>query len=235
MITEDGSQRVSPVVTDFNPTAAAISPALTSFISSLEFECICKILPILSFFCVTALYTVSPAFKTPEYTLKNASVPTKGSVAILNARDANGSSSDEFLTPSEPSESSFIPLIAGTSKGEGINSITASSIACTPLFLKAVPQVTSTISLARVCNLNPSIIFSIDNSPLFKYSSINSSFASAAVSTSCSCNSSDLDLRSSGISTVSNFIPLDSSSQIIAFILNRSTTPLKLSSDPMGT
>lgn len=35
-----------------------------------------------------------------------------------------------------------IPLIAGTSVGDGRYSMTASSIACTPLFLNAEPQVT---------------------------------------------------------------------------------------------
>ena len=40
---------VSPVVVTFNPTAAAISPVLTSSISSLWLACISKIRPILSF------------------------------------------------------------------------------------------------------------------------------------------------------------------------------------------
>ena len=55
VITLFKSDNVSPVVTFFKPTAAAISPALTSFISSLVFECICKILPILSFWDLRGL------------------------------------------------------------------------------------------------------------------------------------------------------------------------------------
>ena len=62
----EGSQRVSPVVTSFSPTAAAISPALTSLISSLEFECICKILPTLSFLPFVEFIIGEPAANTPE-------------------------------------------------------------------------------------------------------------------------------------------------------------------------
>ena len=43
------SHKVSPVVTSFKPITAAISPALTSEISSLLLACICNILPTLSF------------------------------------------------------------------------------------------------------------------------------------------------------------------------------------------
>ena len=39
-----------------------------------------------------------------------------------------------------------MPLTGGMSIGDGMNSMTASSIACTPLFLNAVPQSTGTIS-----------------------------------------------------------------------------------------
>jgi len=39
---------------------------------------------------------------------------------------------------------------------------------------------------------------------------------------------------SSGISAYVNFIPCEASSQKMAFILIRSTTPLKLSSAPIG-
>ena len=55
-----GSERVSPVVTFFNPIHAAMSPARTSLISSLLFECICTILPILSFSSLTVFTTPSP-------------------------------------------------------------------------------------------------------------------------------------------------------------------------------
>ena len=55
VIIESGVHNVCPVVTVFNPTAAAMSPALTSLTSSFELACISNILPILSFFIVVAL------------------------------------------------------------------------------------------------------------------------------------------------------------------------------------
>ena len=72
---------------------------------------------------------MSPDLRTPEYTLKKARVPTKGSVAIFKANAEKGSSSDDSLLPSVSSLSSNIHLIAGTSNGDGIKSITASNIA----------------------------------------------------------------------------------------------------------
>ena len=49
---------------------------------------------------------------------------------------------------SVPSSSS--PLMAGTSTGAGMYSITASSSACTPLFLNAEPHIVTTISPVSV-------------------------------------------------------------------------------------
>ena len=128
-----GSHNVSPVPTSFNPTAAAISPAYTLSISSLWFECINRILPILSFLSLFAFKIVEPASNVPEYTLKKQIFPTNGSVAILNAKAANGSLSDVFLSASLPSMST--PLISAISSGDGINSTTAFNSSCTPLFL----------------------------------------------------------------------------------------------------
>jgi hypothetical protein len=48
--------------------------------------------------------------------------------------------------------------MAGLSKGEGKNSITASNIAWIPLFLKADPQITGTISPLIVRVLRPVMI-----------------------------------------------------------------------------
>jgi len=42
-----------------------------------------------SFLPLIGLYTVSPFFKTPEYTRTNVSWPTKGSVISLNANEEN--------------------------------------------------------------------------------------------------------------------------------------------------
>ena len=52
-----GSHKVSPVVVSFNPTAAAISPAYTSVISSLVLACIWRIRPILSLLPLVELRT----------------------------------------------------------------------------------------------------------------------------------------------------------------------------------
>jgi len=89
------SQRVSPVVVFFKPTAAAISPEYATGISSLWLACIRRILPILSFWSLTELRQGVPAAILPEYTRKKQILPTNGSVAILNARAENGSSSEE--------------------------------------------------------------------------------------------------------------------------------------------
>eukprot|EP01139_Manchomonas_bermudensis_P003031 Amastigsp_a7038_3.p4 type:complete len:124 gc:universal Amastigsp_a7038_3:412-41(-) len=49
MTMASGSHRVSPVVTSFRPTQAAMSPARISLTSSRLFACICTIRPIRSF------------------------------------------------------------------------------------------------------------------------------------------------------------------------------------------
>jgi hypothetical protein len=67
-----------------------------------------------------------------------------------------------------------------------------------------------------------------------RYLFISSSLASAAASTIFSRHSSHRSQSSAGISPYSNFMPWDASSQMIAFILIRSTTPLKFSSAPIG-
>ena len=112
------SHKVSPVVTFFKPTAAAISPAYTFSISSLWFACICRILPILSFLSLLEFNTEEPDSNVPEYTLKKHNLPTNGSVAILKAKAANGSLSSVFLSTSFPSKST--PFICGISVGAGI-------------------------------------------------------------------------------------------------------------------
>ena len=48
MITCCGSHSVSPVVASFRPTAAAMSPARTSLISSRWLACICRMRPMRS-------------------------------------------------------------------------------------------------------------------------------------------------------------------------------------------
>src|SRR6266511_5032202 len=67
-------------------------------------------------------------------------VPTYGSSMILKASPANGSLSSGLRTTSLPFGS--MPLIGGTSSGDGRKSTTASSSGCTPLYLKAEPHST---------------------------------------------------------------------------------------------
>ena len=86
--------------------------------SSLWFECICKILPTLSFLSLLEFKTVDPVSNTPEYTLKKHNFPTNGSVAILKANAANGSLSEVLASVGSPSNVS--PLIWGMSSGDGI-------------------------------------------------------------------------------------------------------------------
>ena len=85
---------VSPVRVSRSPIAAAMSPQRTSSISSRLFACICSRRPTRSRLSFVALYTYEPLLRTPEYTRKNVSLPTNGSVAILNASPANGASSE---------------------------------------------------------------------------------------------------------------------------------------------
>ncbi|MNW06414.1 hypothetical protein D3C71_2028120 [compost metagenome] len=75
------------------PISAAMSPARTSLISARWLACICTMRPTRSFLPLTELSTASPELSTPEYTRMKVRVPTKGSLAILNASAANGSSS----------------------------------------------------------------------------------------------------------------------------------------------
>ena len=48
-----------------------------------------------------------------------------------------------------------MPLTGGTSAGDGMYSMTASSIACTPLFLKAEPHCTRQISVRMRARAQP--------------------------------------------------------------------------------
>ena len=57
--------------------------------------CICRMRPMRSRLSFTELYTVVPACTVPEYTRKKHSLPTNGSVAILNASAENGASSED--------------------------------------------------------------------------------------------------------------------------------------------
>ena len=106
-----------------------------------------------------------------------------------------------------------MPLTSGMSTGEGMNSMMASSSACTPLFLKAVPHMTSTISFLIERSRRPvRISASVSSSPS-RYLFISVSLASAAPSIIFRRYSAAWALSSSGISRYSNFIPWVSMSQ----------------------
>jgi len=111
------SHKVSAVVVFLSPTAAPISPEYISGISSLWFACIRSILPILSLTFFVEFKTYDPLFSVPEYTLKNVSLPTNGSVAILNAKAVNGSASEGCLNTVLPLGS--VHSIASISVGAG--------------------------------------------------------------------------------------------------------------------
>ncbi len=62
----DNQNRFGVGQLSYLPTAAAISPALTSLISSRVFACIWSKRPMRSRLPLTGLYTLSPLLRTPE-------------------------------------------------------------------------------------------------------------------------------------------------------------------------
>ena len=113
--------------------------------------------------------------------------------------------------------------------------MTASSMACTPLFLNALPQSMGTISLAMVRMRRPCLISSSVKGSPDRYFSSRVSLASAAFSTILSCHSWACACIAAGMSRYSKRTPWLASSQMMAFIFSRSTTPWNLSSAPIGT
>ena len=107
-----------------------------------------------------------------------------------------------------------VPLTAGISAGEGKYSITASNIACTPLFLKAEPQNTGTISLFNVRLRKPFLISSSVNLQFQDIYPLVLLMASAAASIISSRHIFDIPLSySSGISSFFKCHTFVSSSQ----------------------
>ena len=86
------------------------------------------------------------------------------------------------------------------STGDGMNSMTASSMRCTPLFLKAVPHSIGWISVAIVRVRMPSLISASVSSPDSRYLFISSSLDSAAASTMFSRHFCASATSSAGIS-----------------------------------
>ena len=122
------AQRVSPVLMSLKPTTAPISPAPRTGIWFCLLACIWKIREIRSLFSERVFRTYEPASSFPEYTRVKHNLPTKGSVAILNAKAEKGSSYEGFLETSS-SVLGFIPVMASMSKGDGKISITISNMA----------------------------------------------------------------------------------------------------------
>ncbi len=202
------SQRVSPVEVNLSPTADAISPEYTFSKSSLLFACICRIRPTRSFLFFVEFNIYEPVLNVPEYTLKNANLPTNGSAIILNANAENGSSSEDFLVTSLPFSS--IPFISGISVGAGIYSIIASNSFCTPLLRYADPHNTGMISTEIVALLKAAFnSCSVGSSPS-RYFSIRSSSVSQIASIIMLLYSSASSFISSGISVMEISSPLSS-------------------------
>ncbi len=106
-----------------------------------------------------------------------------------------------------------MPFTGGTSAGDGMYSMTASSIAWTPLFLNAEPHSMMQISTRIERSRRPALISSTVSSPVSRYLCISVSLASAAASTSFSRHSLHSSSMSAGISRYSNFMPSVLSSQ----------------------
>jgi len=113
--------------------------------------------------------------------------------------------------------------------------MTASRRFCTPLFLKADPQITGQIWILMVLFLIAERISSTVNSSPARYFSIRASSFPDNSSIIFSLYSTARSSSSAGISVTLNVAPRDSSSQIIAFISTRSITPVNVSSLPIGS
>ena len=86
-----------------------------------------------------------PDLTVPEYILINVKLPTKGSLATLNAKAENGALSSNFISTSS-SDPGLVPFIEPMSFGLGKKFTTASKSGWTPLFLNADPVRTGTKS-----------------------------------------------------------------------------------------
>ena len=88
--------KVSPVVTSFRPTAAAMSPARTSLISSRSLECICRMRPMRFFLALDRVVDRVAGLQHAGVDAEETSgCRRRGSVAILKASAANGASSSD--------------------------------------------------------------------------------------------------------------------------------------------
>ena len=162
-------------------------------------------------------------------------MPKKGCAAILNASAANGASSVTGQSTNVSSWCGRWPWIAGTSIGAGRKSITASSSACTPLFLNEAPQSTGTNSIAIVAlRIAWRISATVSSSPA-RYFSISSSSCSTAASTALWRAASTASRRSAGTSVTVNVLPSVDSSKMYCLRSMTSMWPVKSSPEPTGS
>ena len=126
-----------------------------------------------------------------------------------------------------------MPIVGGTSSGDGRNSVTASSIGWMPLFFRAEPVSTGTNFDWSVPRRRPWRISSVVSASPSRYLWVSVSSASATTSIIFSRHFAASAWSGSGISTTSIFEPR-SSRYRIAFISMRSMTPSKRSSLPIG-
>lgn len=153
---------------------------------------------------------------------------------ILKASAENGALSSDLRLSATVSSSTSVPVTSGTSIGDGSSCTTPSSMACTPLFLNAEPQYIGTMSVAVVRTRRASMISaSVSSSPPVLFHQLFAGFSRSLDHESARLFGGVLhvgqDFR------YSNFMPCEASSQWMAFILIRSTTPLKPSSAPIGS
>jgi len=110
---------VFPVLVSLSHKKAHMCHACISDISSLLLACISNNLHTLSFCPVIGFNKESQDLITPEYTLTKVKVPTKGSVAILNAIAETGSSECGFLSIFFSKSSGSVPITDHLSNGFG--------------------------------------------------------------------------------------------------------------------
>jgi len=106
-----------------------------------------------------------------------------------------------------------MPLTSGISIGEGMNSMTASSNACTPLFLNAVPHMHSTISFLMERSRRPARISLSDSCSPSRYLCMSVVVGFGRHLDHLARCFSASSLRFAGMSRYSNFIPWVSMSQ----------------------
>ena len=153
---------------------------------------------------------------------------------ILKARAEKGSLSSALRSSMSSGWFGRCPSVGGRSSGLGRKSTTASSMGCTPLFLKADPHRTGTTAAASVAVRRARRRSTAVMGSSARYFSMMVSSKLDTTSMSWWRASSASAARFSGMSRVSHSSPM-SEDQTRAFSSSRSTTPLNSDSAPMGS